>query len=70
MTAEFTKGDRIRVIECTDPDPLPAGSTGTVQSWNPHPQVRQLGVNWDAPHGHRRLMLTLTECDGDIVEKL
>ncbi|MEU9254510.1 hypothetical protein AB0D66_22000 [Streptomyces sp. NPDC048270] len=48
---EFTPGDRIRVRQCTDEhDPLPTGATGTVTHWNPHPQLRQLGVAWDAQH--------------------
>lgn len=70
MDEEFTAGDRIKVLQCTDEfDPLPIGATGTVRSWNPHPGLRQLSVTWDAPHAHRRLMLTLTD-DGDLVEKI
>lgn len=62
MEPEFTPGDRITVIVCTDEhDPVPAGATGTVIRWNPHPQVCQLSIDWDAPHHHRRLMLTLTD---------
>ncbi len=68
MEPEFVPGNRIRVVVCTDEhDPLPAGATGTVTHWNPHPLIRQLGVNWDPPHDHRRLMLTLTD-GGDRVE--
>lgn len=70
MPVEFTSGDRIRVTRCTDEfDPIPPGATGTVRSWNPHPQLRQLGVDYDPPYDHRRLLLTLTEGD-DTVEKL
>lgn len=70
MPQEFTPGDRIRVIRCTDEfDPVPVGATGTVRSWNPHPGVRQLGVNYDPPNEHCRLLLTLIEGD-DEVEKL
>ena len=68
MEPEYKPGDRIRVLRCTDAyAPLPAGATGTVTRWYPHPQVRQLSVDWDAPHQHRRLMLALTD-EGDIVE--
>ena len=56
-TAQFTPGDRIQVITCTDFDPLPAGATGTVRHWNPRTQ--QLYVDWHAPHTHRRLMLVI-----------
>ncbi|MFF9786336.1 hypothetical protein [Streptomyces nigrescens] len=70
MPEEFARGDQIRVIRCTDEfDPIPVGATGTVRSWNPHPQLRQLGVDYDPPNEHRRLMLTLTEGEDD-VEKL
>ncbi|MGW1291017.1 hypothetical protein ACWD4N_47655, partial [Streptomyces sp. NPDC002586] len=70
MEEEFTAGDRIRVVRCTDEfDPLPAGATGTVRTWNPYPDLRQLGVIWDPPHAHRRLMLTLTDNE-DAVEKI
>ncbi|MFD4529141.1 hypothetical protein ACFWP7_35560 [Streptomyces sp. NPDC058470] len=70
MEHEFSAGDRIRVLRCTDDfDPLPAGATGSVRAWDPHPGLRQLRVTWDAPHAHRRLMLTLTD-DGDEVEKI
>jgi hypothetical protein len=45
-----------------EPDPLPAGATGTVDwvsdtsSLTRHPSF-QLGVKWDEPYGHRSLML-------------
>ncbi|MFH0246188.1 hypothetical protein ACGRHY_28070 [Streptomyces sp. HK10] len=66
---EFEPGDRIQVIKCTDDhDPLPAGATGTVTHWNPHPQLRQLAADWDAPHNDRSLMLCLAA--GDEVKKL
>ncbi|MFI6112796.1 DUF4314 domain-containing protein [Kitasatospora sp. NPDC051164] len=67
MKPEFTPGDRIEVIRCTDKhDPIPAGATGTVTHWDPHPLIRQLVIAWDAPHAHRRLMLVLTD-GGDSV---
>lgn len=67
---EFTPGDRIRVLLCTDEHaPIPSGATGTVTYWNPNPQLRQLGVAWDAPHAHRRLMLTLTD-NGDRIARI
>ncbi|WP_250305244.1 hypothetical protein [Streptomyces sp. A 4/2] len=70
MQPEFTSGDRIKVVLCTDEhDPVPAGATGTVTHWNPRPLLRQLGVAWDAPHDHRRLMLTLTD-GGDRVTRI
>ncbi|MFB7896033.1 DUF4314 domain-containing protein [Streptomyces xiamenensis] len=59
--AEFTAGDRIEVLSCSDPyDPIPPGATGTVKYWMDHPEVRQLVIAWDPPHAHRRLALTLT----------
>ncbi|MFF8992597.1 hypothetical protein ACF09H_22205 [Streptomyces sp. NPDC014983] len=70
VSEEFTPGERIRVVRCTDEhDPLPAGATGTVRAWNPTPWLRQLALDYDPPHDHRRLMLTLTD-GADIVEKL
>ncbi|MEO3976988.1 hypothetical protein [Streptomyces sp. CAU 1734] len=70
MPEEFTPGERIRVVHCTDEhDPLPAGATGTVRNWNPAPWLRQLAVDYDPPHNHRRLMLTLTD-GADTVAKL
>jgi hypothetical protein len=62
LETEFTAGDRIEVVRCTDEhDPLPAGATGTVIRWDPHPLVQQLSVAWDAPHAHRRLMLVIAD---------
>ncbi|MGW7196190.1 hypothetical protein [Streptomyces chryseus] len=70
MEPEFTAGDRIEVVVCTDErDPIPAGATGSVTHWNPHPLVRQLGIVWDPPHAHRRLMLTLVD-GGDRVARI
>ncbi|MEU6405317.1 hypothetical protein [Streptomyces sp. NPDC046985] len=70
MEPEFSPGDRIKVVVCTDEhDPLPAGATGTVTRWDPHPLIRQLGIDWDAPHAHRRLMLTLV-AGGDRVTRI
>lgn len=70
MEEEFTRGDRIRVVCCTDEyAPLPAGATGTVRRWDPFPGLRQLTVAYDPPHERRNLMLTLTE-GGDVVEKI
>ncbi|MFF7644027.1 hypothetical protein [Streptomyces canus] len=67
MEAEFTAGGRIEVVRCADEhDPLPAGATGTVNRWDPHPLVRQLSVDWDAPHAHRRLMLVIAD-DADAI---
>jgi len=71
MDPEFTPGDRIEVIRCTDPYPIPNGATGTVTGWNPHPLLRQLIVAWDPPHDHCGLMLTLVAGEpgqpGDLV---
>jgi len=55
----FAPGQRVRVERCADPDPLPAGATGTVQRWNP--DVRQLDVDWDAPYHTRRLIMVLED---------
>lgn len=66
---EFARGDRIQVVKCTDPnDPIPAGATGSVRSFNSHPAMRQLDVNWDPPHDHRHLMLILIDNEDEVVK--
>lgn len=57
----FQKGDRIRVVSMPDdPDPLPAGATGTVRYANtvrdPRGDFVQYDVAWDAPHERRGIM--------------
>jgi hypothetical protein len=54
-------GDRIRLIAMPDdPNPVPAGSTGTVTFVNEHGSGQrawlQIGVNWDSGRG---LMLSV-----------
>ncbi|MEU0343787.1 hypothetical protein ABZ092_33740 [Streptomyces bobili] len=45
---------------------MEAEFTASVTRWHPHPLVRQLSVDWDAPHAHRRLMLVIAD-DADAV---
>jgi len=47
-----------------DPDPIPAGSLGTVLSIHPHHGWTQIEVDWD---NGRRLMLSLPD---DVIEIL
>jgi hypothetical protein len=54
-------GDRIRLVAMPDdPDPVPQGTTGTVQAVHPHGssggQWLQVEVNWD---NGRKLMLSV-----------
>ena len=49
-------GDRIRLIEMDDPDPVPVGSRGTVVAIYQHSDWLQVDVDWDNGRG---LMLTV-----------
>ena len=41
-------GDRVRLVSMTDdPDPIPAGTTGTVVGVYPHQGWMQVDVDWD-----------------------
>jgi hypothetical protein len=58
-------GDRIRLIFMpNDPDPVPAGSLGTIIAVHPHHRWTQVEVDWD---NGRSLMLTIP---GDLIEIL
>jgi hypothetical protein len=47
MDEPIRKGDRIRLIQMgDDPDPIPAGSTGTIESVTDGP-LGQVWVRWD-----------------------
>jgi hypothetical protein len=63
MTTVPAVGERIRLISMPeDPDPIPAGSLGTVRAIHPHHGWTQIEVDWD---NGRRLMLSLPD---DVVE--
>ena len=63
MTTVPAVGERIRLISMPeDPDPIPAGSLGTVRAIHPHHRWTQVEVDWD---NGRRLMLSLPD---DVVE--
>ncbi|MFG0291472.1 MAG: DUF4314 domain-containing protein [Rhodopirellula sp. JB044] len=62
---DFKAGDRVRLIEMgDDPDPIPAGTTGTVAGAYPQHDWLQLDVDWD---NGRSLMLSIPP---DRVERL
>lgn len=57
MQTNLKAGDRIRLISMTDdPDPIPAGTTGTVVGVYPHSDWTQVDVDWDEG---RSLMLSI-----------
>ncbi len=65
MTTVPAVGERIRLISMPeDPDPIPAGSLGTVCAIHPHHGWTQIEVDWD---NGRRLMLSLPD---DVIEIL
>ncbi len=65
MTAIPAVGDRIRLIHMPeDPDPIPAGSLGTVREIHPQRGWTQVEVDWD---NGRQLMLSLPD---DVIEIL
>ena len=58
-------GDRVRLVSMTDdPDPIPAGTTGTVAGAYPQSDWTQVDVDWD---NGRSLMLSIPP---DGVERL
>ncbi|WP_442511627.1 DUF4314 domain-containing protein [Novipirellula sp. SH528] len=58
-------GDRVRLVSMTDdPDPIPAGTTGTVVGVYPHSEWTQVDVDWD---NGRALMLSIPP---DVVERI
>ncbi len=65
MTTVPAVGDRIRLIHMPeDPDPIPAGSLGTVREIHPQRGWTQVEVDWD---NGRQLMLSLPD---DVIEIL
>ena len=65
MTTVPAVEDRIRLIHMPeDPDPIPAGSIGTVRAIHPHHGWTQIEVDWD---NGRQLMLSLPD---DVIEIL
>ena len=53
----FKAGDCVRLVSMTDdPDPIPAGTTGTVVGVYPQRDWMQLDVDWD---NGRSLMLSI-----------
>ena len=65
MKTNLKAGDRVRLISMTDdPDPSPAGTTGTVVGVYPHRDWTQVDVDWA---GGRSLMLSIPP---DVVERL
>ena len=62
---QLKAGDRIRLISMNDdPDPIPAGTIGSVVGVYPHGDWTQVDVDWE---GGRSLMLSIPP---DRVEKL
>ncbi|MCC9642989.1 DUF4314 domain-containing protein [Rhodopirellula sp. JC740] len=65
MKTNLKAGDRVRLLSTTDdPDPIPAGTTGTVVGVYPHSDWTQVDVDWA---GGRSLMLSIPP---DVVERL
>ena len=61
----FQRGDRVRLVSMIDdPDPIPAGTTGTVAGVYPQRGWLQLDVDWDSG---RSLMLSIPP---DVVERI
>jgi hypothetical protein len=59
-------GDRIELVEMhDDPDPIPAGTQGTVDWVNELPEFAQIGVRWD---NGRTLMLCVPPDSFRVVE--
>ena len=55
-TCPLKAGDRIRLLSMDDPDPIPAGTTGTVVGVYPQSDWTQVDVDWDSG---RSLMLSI-----------
>lgn len=65
MQTSLKKGDRIRMLSMPqDPDPIPAGSLGTVVDVREHHNWTQVDVDWD---NGRTLMLTMPEDRVEII---
>lgn len=65
MKTNLKAGDRVRLLSMTDdPDPIPAGTTGTVTGVYPLSDWTQVDVDWG---NGRSLMLSIPP---DVVERL
>lgn len=65
MKPQLKAGDRVRLVSMTDdPDPIPAGTTGTVVGVYPQTDWMQVDVDWDSG---RSLMLSIPP---DVVERI
>ncbi|TWU39345.1 DUF4314 domain-containing protein [Novipirellula artificiosorum] len=65
MQTKLKVGDRVRLLSMADdPDPIPAGSTGTVVGVYPHGDWTQVDVDWDCG---RSLMLSMPPDQVEIV---
>lgn len=53
---DLKAGDRIRLHSMDDPDPIPAGTIGTVVAVYPQSDWTQVDVDWE---GGRSLMLSI-----------
>lgn len=57
MQTNIKAGDRVRLLSMTDdPDPIPAGTNGTVVGVSPQSDWTQVDVDWD---NGRSLMLSI-----------
>ncbi len=64
--AGLEAGDRIRLIEMVDdPDPIPAGTVGTVSKIHFHSDWTQIEVSWE---NGRKLMLASPPDKFEIIE--
>lgn len=65
MKTNLKAGDRVRLLSMTDdPNPIPAGTTGTVVGVYQHSDWTQVDVDWA---GGRSLMLSIPP---DVVERM
>ena len=79
MTLSFSRtyaapaqvGDKIRLVQMgNDPNPVPAGATGTVTGLcHFHRNEWQVWVKWDAPHADRGLNLVTPEDSFTIIKE-
>lgn len=66
MQTRLKKGDRIRLVSMPqDPDPIPAGTLGTVVAVYDHRDWNQVDVDW---YNGRTLMLTMPADRVELVE--
>jgi hypothetical protein len=66
MKHNLKKGDRIRLVSMPqDPDPIPAGTIGTVTEIHIHSDWAQIEVSWESG---RMLMLSYPPDKFEIIE--